>query len=52
MTIDELTELLQNQITTLRNMRALADGLGNIEQVLEIEAKIAETSVTLDEITK
>lgn len=47
MTIFELIELLQNQITTLNGARATAERLGDVNRVIEIDAKIAETENTL-----
>ena len=47
MTIPEIIVLLENQITTLNVARATAERLGDINRVLEIDAKIAETEGTL-----
>jgi hypothetical protein len=50
MTINEVIDLLQNQITTLLNARALAVRLGDINQVFEIDNKLSETEATLSSL--
>lgn len=47
MTIAELIALLESQIATLNGSRTTAERLGDIEQVLLIDAKVAETTATL-----
>lgn len=47
MTLSEILVLLENQIATLNGSRATAERLGDIEQALLIDAKVAETTATL-----
>ena len=48
MTIDDLITLLANQVATLNNARTTAQALGEVDQVLAIDAQVLETQATLD----
>ncbi len=50
MKTSELLILLKNLVTALQTERATANSNGNVVRVLEIDAKIAETQTTIDEI--
>jgi hypothetical protein len=50
MKTSELLILLKNLVTSLQAERATANSNGNVARVLEIDAKIAETQTTIDEI--
>lgn len=50
MTIDELITIIANRIATLNNMRATSVVSGDIGSVDKIDAEIAETQRTLDQL--
>lgn len=50
MKINELLILLKNSLTALQAERATAYASGQVARVLEIDAKIAETQTTIDQI--
>jgi hypothetical protein len=47
MTITELARILQNHIEHLRSLLTLAAKIGDVQQVSQLEVKIAETEATL-----
>jgi hypothetical protein len=50
MKTSELLTLLKNLVTNLQTERATAFASGQVARVFEIDAKIAETQTTIDEI--
>jgi hypothetical protein len=50
MTTSELLILLNNSVISLQTERATAFSAGLVERVLEIDAKITETQITIDQI--
>lgn len=50
MTIDDLVTILSNQVTTLGAAIATATALGDLDQVVALEAKLIETQATLDAV--
>lgn len=50
MTTSELLILLNNSLTSLQTERATAFSGGLVERVFEIDAKILETQITIDQI--
>lgn len=51
MSIEELIRLLQNKLTALGNQKALAQSIGDIAQVLDVERQEQETQATLKRLT-
>jgi hypothetical protein len=50
MKTSELLILLKNLVTALQTERATANSNGLVERVIEIDAKILETQITIDQI--
>ena len=50
MNVSDLVKLLQKKISALNSARATAYVLGNVDQVMLIEAQITETQLTLDQL--
>lgn len=50
MKTSELLLMLKNLVASLQAERATAITSGRVERVIEIDAKIAETQTTIDEI--
>ena len=50
MTINELVVILSNQVSTIAAAIATATALGNLDQVITLEAKLIETQATLDAV--
>jgi hypothetical protein len=47
MTVTELARILQNHIEHLRSLLTQAVAVGDVQQVSQLEVKIAETEATL-----
>lgn len=47
----EIVSILENSLNTLRNQRCLCVSSGDLAQVLAIDEKIAETEITLSELS-
>jgi len=52
MTIEEIRTLISNRIATLRGLRRRAEEIGDIAQVLSLDAEIAETEATLAKLVQ
>ena len=50
MSLAELIQLVQNKLAALNSARATAAGVGDIPQVVLIDAQISETQITLDQL--
>jgi hypothetical protein len=50
MTIDQLTIILTNRISSLSAQRSYAVAIGNLEQIAILDADIAETEITLAQL--
>lgn len=50
MTIPELIRLLQNQIATLNGLLATAAAHGDVARVVDLDAQIEQTQLTLDQL--
>lgn len=48
----ELITILENSLVTLANARAVAVSVGDLQKVIEIDAKIGETETTLSMVRK
>jgi hypothetical protein len=49
-TIPDLIRLMQNQLATLNSMLATATVQGDVARVVALDAQIAQTQVTLDQL--
>jgi hypothetical protein len=47
MTLQEIIDVVANRLTTLRNQRALTASAGDLERLVELDAEIDSTEVTL-----
>ena len=50
MSLAELIQLVQNKLSALNSARASAAAVGDINQVVLLDAQIAETQLTLDQL--
>ena len=50
MNIPDLIKLLQKKIAALNSARSTAYSLGDVDQVMLIDAQITETQLTLDQL--
>lgn len=50
MSLAELIQLVQNKLSALNSARASAASVGDINQVILLDAQIAETQLTLDQL--
>lgn len=50
MTITDLIKLMQNRIAALNGQRNSAVAVGDVEQILSIDAQIEQTQITLDQL--
>jgi hypothetical protein len=50
MTLQEIVNIVGNRIAALRNQRAVAVLVGDLNQVNAIDAEIAQTQMTLDQL--
>ena len=50
MNIPNLIEMCKAQVVNLSQLRASAERLGDVEQVMAIDAKLAETQATLNQL--
>ncbi len=50
MTIDQLTIILTNRISSLSAQRSYAVAIGDLEQIAILDADIAETEITLAQL--
>ena len=50
MSISELIRLMEARLTALNSARASAATVGDIEQIQRIDADVAQTQLTLDQL--
>lgn len=50
MTLAELIQLVQNKLAALNSARATAATIGDLPQVVLLDAQINETQITLDQL--
>ena len=50
MKVPDLIRLLQKKIAALNSARSTAEALGDIDQIVVIDAQITETQLTLDQL--
>lgn len=50
MTLDEILTILGHRVTALRNERVLAVSAGQLQQVVQVDADLAETESTMQSI--
>jgi hypothetical protein len=50
MTLDDILTILGHRVTALRNERVLAVSAGQLQQVVQVDADIAETEITMQSI--
>lgn len=50
MTVSDLIRLMTNKLATLNGQKTTASVHGDVEQVIALEAQIAETQATLDQL--
>lgn len=50
MSLAELIQLVQNKLSALNSARAAAAAVGDINQVVLLDAQVVETQLTLDQL--
>jgi hypothetical protein len=50
MSLAELIKLVQNKLSALNSARASAAAVGDLSQVVALDAQISETQLTLDQL--
>lgn len=50
MTVNDIVRIVSNRLEALRSQRVLAAHVGDLEQVARLDADIAQTQVTLDQV--
>jgi hypothetical protein len=50
MTLDELIRLVEARLSAMNVARATAAAVGDVAQVMRIDAEVAETQATLDRL--
>lgn len=50
MTLAELIQLVSYKLAALNSARAAAVGIGDLNQVVTLDAQIAQTQLTLDQL--
>jgi hypothetical protein len=50
MTIEQLIELVVKRMTYLSALRAAAERLGDVQQIIAIDAELADSQATLDSL--
>lgn len=50
MSVAELIQLVENKLAALNSARASAAAVGDINQVILLDAQISETQLTLDQL--
>jgi hypothetical protein len=50
MTLDDILTILGHRVTALRTERVLAVSAGQLQQVVQVDADLAETEITMQSI--
>lgn len=50
MTLDELTKVLENKLAALNNLRLHAEKVGDVAELVRLDAELSETHITLDKL--